>query len=72
MTAPTTFDPAIHLAYEKPETVITMNDLALGDAGISPIAVTAPFPLFSREGVTQLRKDSESLPSFSCPQTCNR
>ncbi|GAA5883777.1 hypothetical protein JCM3774_005671 [Rhodotorula dairenensis] len=57
MTLPAAFDPAIHLAYEKPETVITMKDLALGDAGISPIAVTAPFPLFSPEGVTQLRRD---------------
>lgn len=34
-----------------------MKDLALEDDGISPIGVTAPFPLFTREGVTELRRN---------------
>ncbi|ORY91689.1 hypothetical protein BCR35DRAFT_349472 [Leucosporidium creatinivorum] len=51
------FDPAVHLCYKKPESVFTMKDLALEDEGISPIGVTAPFPLFTREGVTELRRN---------------
>ncbi|KAI5480402.1 hypothetical protein MNV49_000977 [Pseudohyphozyma bogoriensis] len=53
----TRFDASKHLAYVPPESRITMKELALEDVGISPIAVTAPFPLFSREGVTELRRD---------------
>lgn len=34
-----------------------MKDLLLEDEGISPIGVTAPFPLFTREGVTELRRN---------------
>ncbi|POY70194.1 hypothetical protein BMF94_6777 [Rhodotorula taiwanensis] len=56
MVAPAAFDPAVHLSYVKPSKVITMKDLAL-DGGISPIAVTEPFPLFSPDGVAQLRRD---------------
>lgn len=34
-----------------------MADLSLEDVGISPIGVTAPFPLFTVAGVTELRRD---------------
>lgn len=53
----TTFDPVKHLAYQKPTSNFTMKDLGLEDVGISPIAVSAPFPLFSLEGVTELRRE---------------
>lgn len=36
---------------------MTMKDLGLEDEGISPIACTAPFPLFNLEGVSELRRD---------------
>ena len=55
--SPVAFNPAVHLCYEKPASVFTMKDLALEDEGISPIGVTAPFPLFTREGVTELRRE---------------
>ena len=51
------FDPAIHLAYKEPESRVTMADLGLADVGISPVAVTAPFQLFTLEGVTELRRN---------------
>ena len=57
MQAATVFDPAVHLAFRKPESRVTMAELGLADVGISPIAVTAPFPLFSLEGVTELRRN---------------
>ncbi|KAK4705138.1 hypothetical protein P7C70_g1079, partial [Phenoliferia sp. Uapishka_3] len=34
-----------------------MEELGLKDVGISPYAVTAPFPLFNLEGVTELRRN---------------
>ncbi|KAL8290023.1 hypothetical protein RQP46_002962 [Phenoliferia psychrophenolica] len=51
------FDPAVHLAYKQPASRVTMAELGLADVGISPIAVTAPFPLFTLEGVTELRRN---------------
>ncbi|GAA5825211.1 hypothetical protein JCM11251_006146 [Rhodosporidiobolus azoricus] len=51
-----TFDPVRHLCYEKPKSVISMKELAL-EGGISPIGVTAPFPLFTEEAVTELRRE---------------
>lgn len=59
MTTPVgvAFDPAVHLCFEPPKAVQTMKDLALGDAGISPIGVTDPFPLFNKAGVTELRRN---------------
>lgn len=52
-----TFDPAIHLSYAPPASKLTMSDIGLPSQGISPIAVTEPFPLMSLEGVRQLRQD---------------
>jgi hypothetical protein len=51
-------DPARHLNYKPPTEVITLRDLLLSEANsCSSIAITAPFPLFSLEGVTEIRKD---------------
>ncbi|GAA5865192.1 hypothetical protein JCM8547_008309 [Rhodosporidiobolus lusitaniae] len=55
--APTKFDASIHLCYKKPEKVVTMSELKLEGQGISDVGVTAPFPLFTREGVTALRRE---------------
>lgn len=52
------FEPTKHLAFTAPTSCYTMEDLGLPtDHGISPIAVTAPFQLFSPEGVRELRRD---------------
>ena len=51
------FDPSVHLAYRKPENVLTMDDLMLGNVGApSSTAITAPFRLASLEGVKALRQ----------------
>ncbi|KAL8283877.1 hypothetical protein RQP46_005309 [Phenoliferia psychrophenolica] len=57
MSAAAKFDPLKHLCYEEPKSRTTMKELGLEDEGISPIAVTAPFPLFTLAGVTELRRD---------------
>ena len=52
------FEPSKHLAFQAPTSCYTMTDLGLPpDTGISPIAVTAPFQLFSGEGIRELRRD---------------
>jgi hypothetical protein len=46
------FDPEEHISFKKPCSVLTMENLGLADdLGISPVAVTHPFPLFSPEAV---------------------
>lgn len=49
------FDPAKHLNYSPPAKVWTMEDIGKGDQGISPIAVSDPFPLFTEEAIKQMR-----------------
>lgn len=51
------FDPVQHLAYHLPPKQHTMKELHLADEGISDIAVTDPFPLYTREAVVELRRD---------------
>jgi hypothetical protein len=52
------FDTSRHLCFESPKEVITLKALLLSeDNAISPVAVTDPFPLFSIEGVKELRGD---------------
>lgn len=54
----TVFDAGMHLAFQPPNEFITLKDLLLSDEkAISPVAVTAPFPLFSVAGVKALRAD---------------
>ena len=53
-----TFDPARHMAFEAPEEIITLKELLLSEENAcSPVAITKPFPLFSLEGVTEMRRD---------------
>lgn len=52
------FDPSRHMAFEAPAEIITLRDLLLSEENAcSPVAITKPFPLFSREGVIEMRKD---------------
>ncbi|KAL2671613.1 hypothetical protein Neosp_014203 [[Neocosmospora] mangrovei] len=51
------FNPAKHLAYSPPSSILTMKDLALEPTALSPVATTEPFPLLSHEAVLQHRRD---------------
>ncbi|KAK5275217.1 hypothetical protein LTR40_013417, partial [Exophiala xenobiotica] len=53
-----TFDPSKHMAFEAPEAIITLKELLLSEENAcSPVAITKPFPLFSLDGVTEMRRD---------------
>jgi hypothetical protein len=52
------FDPSRHLAFQQPSKIYTMKDLGLPeDTGISPVAVSEPFQLFTEEAVMRMRKE---------------
>jgi hypothetical protein len=52
------FDPKKHIDYLPPSKVFTMHDLNLPeDTGISPLAVSEPFPLFTQEAVHRMRAE---------------
>lgn len=55
---PATFDPEKHLCFQPPESCITLKELGLSEElAISPMAITQPFPLFTIEGVKEMRAD---------------
>lgn len=56
-TAKEDFDPAKHLNFQPPERVYTMKEIGLEGHGISPIAASEPFPLFTTEAVRQTRAE---------------
>ncbi|KIJ28635.1 hypothetical protein M422DRAFT_189470 [Sphaerobolus stellatus SS14] len=52
------FDPDVHLApCAEPPSCIDMDELGLGSVGISKVAVSKPFPLFTLEGVRRIREE---------------
>ena len=52
------FDPGKHLDFKFPAKVHTMSDLRLPEGtGVSPIAVSDPFPLFTEEAVQRMRAE---------------
>ncbi|KKY29017.1 hypothetical protein UCRPC4_g00206 [Phaeomoniella chlamydospora] len=52
------FDASKHVTFTSPSKVYTMKDLSLPeDCGISPVAVSEPFPLFSPEAIQQMRAE---------------
>ncbi|KAG9248311.1 hypothetical protein BJ878DRAFT_476571 [Calycina marina] len=52
------FDPSKHLAFEEPKHIHTMEDLGYSaTSGVSPIAVSEPFHLFSEEAVNIMREE---------------
>ncbi|KAI1415863.1 hypothetical protein F5Y13DRAFT_155518 [Hypoxylon sp. FL1857] len=52
------FDPARHIAFKGAPKVYTMQDIGLPeDTGISPVAVSEPFPLFTEEAVMRMRQE---------------
>lgn len=52
------FDPKKHLAYAPKPKTIMMRDIGFAeDVGISPVAVSQPFQLFSPEAIQQMRSE---------------
>jgi hypothetical protein len=50
------FKPDLHIVYQPPHKVYTMEDLGLpANNGVSPVAVSEPFPLFSEDAVDKMR-----------------
>ncbi|KAM5354745.1 hypothetical protein ACJ41O_001392 [Fusarium nematophilum] len=56
------FSPEKHLAYQPPSKIVTMKEIGLEGHGISPNAVSEPFPLFSQEAIKQIRAEVFSAP----------
>lgn len=54
------FDPAIHLDFQPPPKIWTMKDFGLQGYGLSPVAVSEPFPLFTPEAVRRMREEAFS------------
>ncbi|KAI0012184.1 hypothetical protein F4779DRAFT_105737 [Xylariaceae sp. FL0662B] len=52
------FNPTRHLAFKEMPKIYTMKELGLPeDTGISPVAVSEPFPLFTPEAVMRMRQE---------------
>jgi hypothetical protein len=62
MTVKASFDPSKHLDFVPPERVVTMKDIGLEGHGISPVAVSEPFRLFTDEAIQQFRAEIFSEP----------
>lgn len=53
------FQPNKHLIQEGPAKCYTMEELGYkNDSGVSPIAVSSPFRLFTEEAVELMRKEA--------------
>ncbi|KAK0703877.1 hypothetical protein B0T26DRAFT_628427, partial [Lasiosphaeria miniovina] len=67
------FDPQKHLNFTPPHKVYTMSDIGLpADTGVSPLAVSDPFPLFTPEAVARMRAEILSEPVLrNCQYTSN-
>jgi hypothetical protein len=63
------FVPSKHLSYEEPTQVHTMEDIGFPSSnGVSPVAVSEPFRLFSEDAVDIMRSeilDPEVLEKYS-------
>ncbi|KAJ0414773.1 hypothetical protein BJY00DRAFT_320784 [Aspergillus carlsbadensis] len=51
------FTLSIHLAYAPPSKIHQMAEFGLEGAGISPNAISEPFPLFTPEAIRQMRAE---------------
>ena len=53
-----TFEPAKHLAYKQPPNVLIMSDLGYTeDEGVSKVAVSEAFELFTPEAIQIMRAE---------------
>ncbi|KAF9886456.1 hypothetical protein FE257_011488 [Aspergillus nanangensis] len=51
------FNANTHLNFQPPNKIYTMKEIGLAGHGISPNAVSEPFPLFSEEAIRQMRAE---------------
>lgn len=51
------FDAGKHVKFEFPKRTYTMKEWGYGNQGISPIAGSDPFPLFTEATVKQVRRE---------------
>src|SRR5689334_4099420 len=51
------FDPAKHLSFTPPSRTYSMEEIGLPNKGISPVAVSEPFPLFTLDAIKQMRAE---------------
>lgn len=52
------FDPEKHLSFVERPNTLSLSDIGLPeDAGISPVAVSDPFPLFNEEAIRIMRSE---------------
>jgi hypothetical protein len=67
------FTPAKHLAFEEMPNVHTMKELGFSETtGVSPIAVSEPFKLFTEEAVMRMRQEVLSPEVFkNCQYSSN-
>ncbi|KAI3328857.1 hypothetical protein HD806DRAFT_480924 [Xylariaceae sp. AK1471] len=67
------FTPAKHLVFKEIPNVHTMKDLGFPESiGVSPIAVSEPFPLFAEEAVMRMRQEILSPEVFkNCQYSSN-
>lgn len=56
------FDPERHLQFQPPTYIYTMKEFGLDGQGISPVAASEPFPLFTPEAIKQIRAEMFSEP----------
>lgn len=61
------FDPSQHLQFQDPDKIWTMEEIGHKNVGVSPIAVSNPFPLFSKEAIIQMR---DEILSDAVQQNC--
>jgi hypothetical protein len=52
------FDPKKHIVFQEPSDILMMKDIGFADnVGVSPVAVTQPFQLFSSEAIRIMRSE---------------
>lgn len=51
------FNASKHLNFQPPNKICTMKEIGLEGHGISPNAVSDPFPLFTEDAVKQMRAE---------------
>lgn len=64
------YDPDKHINFKPPQKIFSFKELKQDSKGISPNAVSEPFPLFSEEAVKQMRAElfcQNVLESNYCP-----
>jgi len=61
------FDPDQHLKFQEPDKIWTMEEIGHANVGVSPIAVSNPFPLFTKEAIMQMR---DEILSDAVQQNC--